>query len=100
MSGIKELIARAADAASKTQPDSDLVAVVKHGTAARQHVWERHYAAPAGRIALAEKLAASPADFQAAVAATEHALADELADDNARRARVRAENPTFFKDYK
>jgi malonyl CoA-acyl carrier protein transacylase len=95
---IRDLLSRAAEAASKTQPDSDLLAVVKHGDEARRHVWNKHYAAPAERLRLAEKLASASPDFQAAVAATENALAEEIADDNARRARVRANNPTYFKD--
>lgn len=98
MSGIKELIARAAEAADKTEPDGNLLAVVKHGVAARQHVWDRHFATPAERARLAEKLTSAPPDFQAAVAATEHALSEELADSSARRARIRAENPQYFKE--
>lgn len=95
---IKDLIMAAADVASRQSPASDVVALVKHGAAARAHVWERHYASTPERERLAEKLAASTTEFRAAVAATEKALAEELADDNARRDRVRAENPSIFKD--
>lgn len=98
MSAIKELIARAAEAADKTQPDGDLLAVVKHAASARQFVWDQHYASSAERALLDERLAASPPDFQAAVAATERALSEELADSSARRARIRAENPQYFKE--
>lgn len=95
---IQDLIKAAADAASQQSPAAAVLALVKHGAAARAHVWERHYASTAERERLAEKLAASPPEFRAAVAATETALAEELADDNARRDRVRAENPSIFKD--
>lgn len=95
---IKDLISAAADAASQQSPTADVEALVKHGAAARAHVWERHYASTPERERLAQKLAASTPEFQRAVAATEKALAEELADDNARRDRVRAENPSIFKD--
>ncbi|MBN7807268.1 hypothetical protein JZX86_18095 [Agrobacterium rosae] len=95
---IQDLIKAAADAASQQSPAVDVVALVKHGFDARAHVWERHYASTPEREQLAEKLAASTPEFQLAVALTEKALADELADDNARRDRVRAENPSIFKD--
>ncbi|MVA71485.1 hypothetical protein GOZ81_10400 [Agrobacterium vitis] len=97
---IKDLITAAANAAREQSPAADVVALVKHGAAARAHVWDRHYGSTAERERLATKLAASTPEFRAAVAATETALADELADDNARRARIRAENPTYFKDRK
>lgn len=96
MTDIDTLIERAAKAASAI--DDDPAALSTHGAGARQHVWDCHYAAPAERAHLAEKLAESSSEFRAAVAATEHVLADELAEDNARRARVRAENPSYFKD--
>jgi hypothetical protein len=97
MTNINALIERAATAAaSATEEDPAFLAT--HGAAARQFVWDRHYAAPSERARLADKLAANSPEFRVAVAATEHVLADELADDNARRARVRADNPTFFKD--
>ncbi len=95
---IKDLITEAVVVASQQSPASDVVALVKHGAAARAHVWERHYASTPERERLAEKLAESTTEFRAAVAATEKALAEELADDNARRDRVRAENPSIFKD--
>lgn len=95
---IRDLIAAAADAASQQSPAADVLALVKHGAAARAYVWEQHYASTPERERLAEKLAASPPEFRAAVAATETALAEELADDNARRDRVRAQNPSIFKD--
>lgn len=95
---IKDLITAAADVARQQTPAADVVALVKHGAAARAHVWERHYASTPERERLAGKLAASTPEFRAAVEATETALAEELADDNARRDRVRAENPSIFKD--
>lgn len=95
MTDLKSLLADAAQAAAEADDVPE-----EHAAAARQHVWDRHYAEPAARALLAEKLATSTPEFQAAVAATERALAEELAEDNARRARVRAQNPTYFKDYK
>lgn len=95
---LNDLIAAAANAAGAQEPHADIAALVEHGKEARQHVWDWHYAGTAERARLAEKLAASTPEFQRAVSVTEKALAEELADDNARRARVRAENPTFFKD--
>lgn len=95
---IQDLIAAAAEAAREQSPAADVVALVKHGAAARAHVWDWHYASAAERERLAEKLAASTTEFRAAVAATEKALAEDLADDNARRDRIRAENPSLFKD--
>jgi hypothetical protein len=97
---ITELIDAAAKAAVEHNhspfDDGELAAILKPGSEARSHVWDRHYGTPVERKRLDEKLAASPPEFQAAVATVEHALADELADDNARRARVRAENPNLF----
>ncbi len=92
-------IARASvEAGGAVAGDYELAAVLTHGDEARQHVWDRHYANATLRVRLAERLAASTPEFQAAVAATERVLADELAADNERRARVRAENPDYFKD--
>lgn len=100
MTNVTELLGRLAAAAVEQQPTvaskDELSAVLKHGSEARLHVWDRHYASPAERYRLDEKLAASAPEFQAAVAAAERILADELADDNARRARVRAEYPELF----
>lgn len=96
---ISELIAAAAKAAEKPAVDDELAAVLEHGNEARLHVWDRHYATAAGRRRLDEKLAASSPSFQAAVAATERILADELAADDARRAQIRVDNPTYFQDY-
>jgi len=96
MTDINEILSRAVAAAEKTQPGADVQALVKHGAEARAHVWDRHFASTSERECLAEKLAAASPEFQAAVAATENALADELAEDNLRRARVRAANPTHF----
>jgi hypothetical protein len=79
--------------------DSEVAAVLKHGSDARVHVWDRHYANADERRRLDQKLTASPPEFQAAVAAVERVLAEDLAADNARRARVRAENPELFKEY-
>jgi hypothetical protein len=97
---INELLDAAAQAAVEQNhspsSDDELAVVLKHGSEARSHVWDRHYASPAERRGLDEKLAASSPKFQAAVATVERVLADELADDNARRARVRAENPKLF----
>ncbi|UZX42348.1 hypothetical protein A6U84_03290 [Agrobacterium sp. 13-2099-1-2] len=95
---IKDLITAAANAAGAQEPHADIAALVEHAKEARQHVWDWHYAGTAERGRLAEKLAASPPEFQRAVAVTEKALAEELADSSARRARIRAENPSFFKD--
>lgn len=97
---IDDLIDAASRAAvehtSGTLADSEVAAVLKHGSDARLHVWDRHYANADERRRLDQKLAASSPEFQAAVAATERVLAEELAADNARRARVRAENPALF----
>ncbi|WP_296038247.1 hypothetical protein [uncultured Agrobacterium sp.] len=95
---IKELISAAANAAGAQEPHADISALVEHGAGARAHVWDWHYASTAERVRLAQKLAAASADFQRAVAVTEKAMAEELADDNARRERVRAENPSILKD--
>lgn len=95
---LKDLITAAANAAGAQEPHADITALVEHGKEARQHVWDWHYASTAERERLAQKLASSPPEFQRAVAVTEKALAEELADDNARRERIRAENPSFFKD--
>lgn len=100
MTDIKDLLARAAAAAESQPDDSAIAAVLKHGAEARAYVWDSHYASGAERARLDQKLAASTPDFQMAVAATERALAEELADSSARRARIRAENPNYFKDYK
>lgn len=89
--------ARAAVEHTGSPSQDELAAVLQHGSAARLHLWERHYASTAERHRLDEKLAASAPEFQAAVAAVERVLADELADDNTRRERVRAENPNLFK---
>ena len=97
MTNINDLIERAAAAAS-SGIDEDHASLATHGATARQFVWDRHYAARVERDRLVDKLAASSPEFRAAVAATEHVLADELAEDNARRARLRAENPSYFKD--
>lgn len=100
---IDELVDAAARAAVEsttgTVTDGELAAVLKHGHEARLAVWDRHFAAPEERRRLDQKLATSSPEFQAAVAATERVLAEELAEDNARRTRVRAENPNLFKDY-
>lgn len=93
MTDIIQLLAEAAQAAAEAT-----AVPAEHATAARLHVWDQHYAGPAERTRLAEKLAAASPEFQAAVAATKRALAQDLADDNERRARCRAENPTYFKD--
>ncbi|NHT75086.1 hypothetical protein G8E10_04855 [Rhizobiaceae bacterium CRRU44] len=98
MTDIKTLLERAESVASKTQPNGDLLAVVKHAASARQFVWDQHYASSAERALLDERLAASAPEFQAAVAATERALSEELTDSSARRARIRAENPQYFKE--
>jgi hypothetical protein len=98
MTNITELLARAAEAAEAQPDDSAVAAVLKHGADARIYVWDAHFASGAERARLDEKLAASAPDFQLAVAATERALAEELADSSARRARIRAENPLYFKD--
>lgn len=95
---IKDLITAAANAAGAQEPHADISALVEHGKEARQHVWDWHYAGTAERKRLAEKLTASTPEFQRAVAVTEKALAEELADSSARRARIRAENPSLFKD--
>jgi|GEM_PF-3650090 len=95
---LKELISAAANAAGAQSPSADISALVEHGKEARQHVWDWHYASTAERARLAEKLAAATPEFQRAVAVTEKALAEELTDDNARRDRIRAENPSIFKD--
>lgn len=103
MPDTNELLDRIARAAveenQNTASDGEVAAVLKHGSAARFHVWERHFAKADERQRLDEKLAASSPEFQAAVAATERVLAEELADSNARIARVRAEYPNLFKDY-
>ncbi len=78
---------------------SEREALLEHGKEAKHHVWEMHYANATMRAYLHKKLAASPPAFQAAVAAVETILADELAEDNKRRAAIRAEYPTLFKDY-
>jgi hypothetical protein len=96
---VTELIDAAAKAAvehNHSPSDGELAAILKPGSEARSHVWDRHYGTPVERKRLDEKLAASPPEFQAAVATVERVMADELADDNARRARVRAENPNLF----
>jgi len=100
---LKDLISAAADAAEKDaasqqSPAVDVEALKKHGLDARRHVWERHHANEYAREILAQKLAASTPEFQLAVALTEKILADELADDNVRRARALAENPSIIKD--
>lgn len=99
---IDKLIDAAARAAVEqsacTSSNDELAAVLEHGQSARSHVWDRHFASSSERRLLDQKLAGSTPEFQAAVAATERVLADELADDNARRARVRAENPNLFKE--
>ena len=95
---LKDLITAAANAVEAQEPHADIKALVEHCKEARQHVKDRHYGNTAEREQLAQKLAASTPEFQRAVALTEIALAEELADDNARRARIRAENPSFFKD--
>jgi len=85
---VTELIDAAAKAAVEhnhsPSDDGELAVVLKHGSEARSHVWDRHYASPAERKRLDERLAASLPEFQAAVATVERVLADELADDNAR----------------
>ncbi|PWJ84873.1 hypothetical protein C7441_104141 [Pseudaminobacter salicylatoxidans] len=102
MNDISELIDAAARAAVEhngTIADGELAAVLQHGSDARLHVWDRHYANADERRRLDQKLATSSPEFQSAVAAVERVLAEELADDNVRRARVRAENPGLFKEY-
>lgn len=101
---IDELIdaaARAAveDPASAEHATSEREALLEHGKEAKHHVWEMHYANTTMRVHLRKKLAASPPAFQAAVAAVENILADELAEDNKRRAAIRAEYPNLYKDY-
>jgi hypothetical protein len=95
---IKDLITAAADVARQQTPAADVMALVKHGADARAHVWDWHYASASERVRIANRLASSSPEFQRAVAVIEKALAEELAEDNARRDRVRAENPSFFKD--
>jgi len=95
---IKNLIAAAADAAVAHEPSADIMALVSHAKDARLYVWDFHYGNTADRERLSAKLAESSPEFQRAVAVTEKALAEELADSSARRARIRAENPTLFKD--
>ncbi|MDX3928694.1 MAG: hypothetical protein QHC90_23175 [Shinella sp.] len=103
MTNTHDLIDKLAAAAVEHQPVAanadELAAVVKHGTEARLYVWNRHYATRAERVRLDQNLAQSSPEFQVAVKATERVLADELAADNERRARVHAENPDYFKEY-
>lgn len=95
---LKDLITAAANAAGEQEPHADISALVSHAKEARLYVWDFHYGNTADRQRLSAKLAESSPEFQRAVAVTEKALAEELADSSARRARIRAENPTHFKD--
>lgn len=96
MSKIEQLFDRLAEATAESDDYAELPpALAKE---ARLHVWDAHYANPDERARLDAHLAASSPEFQAAVAVTETALAEELAANNERRARVRRENPTYFKD--
>lgn len=95
---VTELIDAAARAAVEHQPD-DLPDYLKPGSDAREFVFDRQYADKTGHRDLAKKLADSGPEFQAQVAAVEKYLAEELADNAQRIARVRAENPELFKDY-
>jgi hypothetical protein len=91
---LKDLISAAANAAGAQAPHADIKVLVEHCKEARQHVKDWHYGNTVEREQLAQKLAASTPEFQRAVALTQEALAEELADDNVRRARIRAENPS------
>lgn len=103
MTNTQHLIDELAAAAVEHQPVAasadELAAVVKHGTEARLYVWNRHFATRAERVRLDQNLAESTPEFQAAVKATERVLAEELAADSERRARVHAENAEYFKEY-
>jgi len=103
MSEVNELLARAVDAAAAGTPGvasvDEYAALLKHGLDARVHVWDTFYADGKGRVQLNDKLAESSPSFQIAVAATKRALAEQLEDAAARRERVRAENPSLFKDW-
>lgn len=95
---IAKLIDAAARAAVEHEP-TDLPNHLKPGSEARNFVWDRHYAIDDTRRRLDAKLASATPEFRAAVTSVEQHLAEELAADNARRARVHAENPKLFKDY-
>lgn len=96
MSKVEALLDRLAEATAESDDYDELPpALAKE---ARLHVWDAHYANPDERARLDAQLAASTPEFQDAVAVIETALAEELADDNVRRARVRRENPDIFKD--
>ncbi len=86
---VAELIDAAARAAVEHDPD-DLPDYLRPGSDARLFVFDRQYAD--------KKLAESGPEFQAQVAAVEEHLAEELADNAQRIARVRAEHPEHFKD--
>lgn len=96
MSKVERLLDALAEATGESDDFAELPPALAKD--ARLHVWDAHYATPDERARLDAKLAASSPEFQAAVAVTETALAEELAADNERRARVRRENPSYFKD--
>ncbi|QNQ40054.1 hypothetical protein [Brucella intermedia] len=96
MSKVEALLDQLAEATAESDDYAELPPALAKD--ARLHVWDAHYANPDQRARLDAKLAASSPEFQAAVAVTETALAEELAANNERRARVRRENPSYFKD--
>ena len=96
MNKIEALLDRLAEATAESDDYAELPPALARE--ARLHVWDAHFTNTDERARLDEKLAASSPEFQAAVAVTETALAEELAADNERRARVRRENPSYFKD--
>lgn len=95
---IDELLDAAAQAAVEHRA-GDVPAHFKPGSDVRCFVWDRHFATPEQNRRLDEKLAESTAEFRDQVAAVERHLADELAADTVRLAKVRVEHPELYKDY-
>lgn len=102
MSKIENLIDRLAQASieNHSQPDADeeMRSLLEHGKEARLFVSDMRYGTAQDRERLHDKLSKSTPEFKSAVATVRRILADEHAADDVRRARVRKENPTLFKD--
>lgn len=102
MTDFKSLIDDISQLAAKRESDDSVEAaalVFEYGRDARHYVWEHHYANKDGRRRLEDELRDSSPEFQKTVSIVERLMAEELADDNARRARLRIENPEYYKDH-